>query len=145
MDEETTRKLEEQLKTISSERDAESFVEKHSGSGFASFYDYLNAFMEDKGIEIKDIAAGSNINPNYVYQLINGRKKNPGRDKVLAICIASGMDYRETNRALEVAGHRALYPKDERDAWIAISINNGERDVVKVNELLDSKGLKVME
>ena len=54
------------------------------------------------------------------------------------------MNFAETDRALELAGERRIYPKDERDARIAIMINQGIKDVEDVNLMLESYGLETL-
>ena len=141
MDETTTRKLEEELEKIKTDREALRFLEKHADDTFDSFYEYMTAYIADNSLEVSDIVRRSEINKNYVYQILDGTKR-PGRDKVFALAIASGMNFNETNRALEVSGERKIYPKDERDAWIAVAINNGMQRVMEVNAFLADHGVE---
>ena len=39
----------------------------------------------------------------------NGTKANPGRDKILCLCIATRMDINEIRRALEISNCAILY------------------------------------
>ena len=77
-----------------------------------------------------------------MYNILNGDKKNPGRDKVIALCIGAEMNYSQTQRGLEIAKAAPLYPKDERDVRIAVAINKGIRSVTEVNLLLDQCGVE---
>ena len=52
------------------------------------------------------------------------------------------MSYSETQRALEIGNVAPLYPKDERDVRIAVGINSGAGDVMKINLILDEYGLE---
>lgn len=76
------------------------------------------------------------ISKSYIYDLINGKKNNPSRDNVILICLAAHMNLKETRRTLELFNHRALYPKDARDAIIAICINNKVYDIANINDRL---------
>ena len=49
--------------------------------------------------------------------------RSPSRDKVLRLCIAAGLDLRETTRALELSGNATLYPKNRRDIILTVAIN----------------------
>jgi hypothetical protein len=82
------------------------------------------------------------ISKSYVYDLINGKKLKPSRDNVLLICLASHMNLKVTRRTLELFNHRNLYPKDKRDAIIAICINNKIYDIASVNDKLFEYGEK---
>ena len=61
------------------------------------------------------------IQRNYAYQILNGTK-NPGRDKVLALCIAAHMNYEETQRALALADLGKLYPRRKKDSIIIFAL-----------------------
>ncbi len=64
---------------------------------------------------MSQVVARSKVNRNYVYNITGGVKRNPGRDKIIALCIGACMNYEETNKALEIGGYCRLNPKDERD------------------------------
>ena len=144
MKEETTNRLDLLLKNISTREDAIEFAENHS-AGMRFFYEYLNDYIALKGLVISQVIMDSGISRNYVYNILNGNKKNPGRDKVIALCIAAGMDLTEVNRGLKIAGHNSLYPKNPRDIQIASLINRGEKSVLKINLELHELGLTEIE
>ncbi len=141
MDKDTTRNLSRILENTSEQKDADGFVQS---AQFQYFYQYFNSFMADSSKSVTDVIRSSGISRNYVYNIINGDKKHPGRDKVLALCIGAGMNYTQTQRALEISGLAALYPKDERDVRIAIAINQGMENVMEVNDLLYGFGLELI-
>ena len=143
MEEETTRSLSKKLQGIRDDIDAESFIKKHSSSG--SLHAFLNELIADKGITVSDLIEKSGISKNYIYNILGGERTRPGRDKILAICIGLGATFSQTNRALELVKHSALYPKDERDARIAIAINNGVGNVTDVNIMLEENGLSPLD
>ena len=76
------------------------------------------------------------ISKSYIYDILSGKKLNPSRDNVILICLAAHMDLKMTRRTLEVFNHRPLYPKDPRDAIIAICINNKVFDIASINDRL---------
>lgn len=88
------------------------------------------------------VVARSKVNKNYVYNITGGSKRNPGRDKIIALCIGACMTYEETNKALEIGGHCRLSVRDERDVRIAVAINTGKADVAALNEYLRQNGLQ---
>jgi hypothetical protein len=63
---------------------------------------------------------------------------------VLALCIGAGMNYSQTQRALEISGLAPLYPKNERDVRIAIAINHGLDNVMEVNDILYEFGQELI-
>ena len=147
MYEETTRRLEELLlrKDLNSEADLELFIKQHTARKEPVFCEYFNAFIAAHELDVTELIRRCGINRNYIYGILNGNRPHPGRDKVIALCIAAEMNYTETNRALKIAGHRALYPKIERDARLAICINRGLGNVMEVNLLLDEYGLEPLD
>lgn len=140
MDKNTTRSLSRRLEQVNSQRDGDRFISAHQLE-ISSFSGYLQQIISANGLDKATVAAGSGISRNYVYNILSGSRSNPGRDKVIALCIAAGMTYRQTQRGLEIAGLAPLYPRDERDVRIAIALNEGVRDVMTVNLILDDYGL----
>ena len=139
-DKDTTRSLSRVLENMQRQDEGNAFIDLH-GAGERSFSSYLRKVMENSGLEKSEIVRRSGISRNYVYNVLSGSRPNPGRDKILALCIASEMSYRQTQQALEIAGAAPLYPRDPRDVRIAIAINGGMHDVMNVNLLLDEYSL----
>ena len=140
MDEKTTRSLSRILEEMEDQTSAEDFVAKHEIHEFDTFHRYLEAIITEKGLDRSEVVKRSGISNNYVYQILSGKKPNPGRDKIIALSMASEMTYKETQRALEISGLAPLYPRDERDVRIAIAINSGIHDAIELNLLLDQYG-----
>lgn len=138
----TTRTLSKALEKIQKSEEADQFIEQHGRMDFVYFYEYLNWIIAQKNLTTAEVITRSGINKNYVYNILNGDKKKPGRDKILALCIGAQMSYSETQRGLEIGNVAPLYPKDERDVRIAVAINNGTGDVTKINLILDEYGLE---
>ena len=142
MSNETTRHLEEKLKKLDAQEEVDSFIRANSNKD-SSFSEYYSRYIGEKHIDVPEILKRSCVSRNYIYNILNGDRE-PGRDKILALCIAAGMNFAETDRALELAGERRIYPKDERDARIAVMINHGVHNVTDVNMMLDSYGLETL-
>jgi len=96
--------------------------------------EYIHKIMVDNNLKKSEVVKRSGIQRTYAYQILQGLK-TPSRDKVIALCIATGMNFDETHKALTIAGEGILYTKDKRDAIIIFAINNG-CTVIKANELL---------
>lgn len=142
MEKDTTRTLSKALEKIHKSEEADQFIAKHGQNDFAFFYEYLNWIIARKGLTTAEVITHSGINKNYVYNILNGDKKKPGRDKILALCIGAKMSYSETQRGLEIGNAAPLYPKDERDVRIAVAINSGVSDVTNINLILDEYELE---
>ena len=82
-----------------------------------------------------EIIDASGIERSYYYQIMKGTK-NPSRDKVIRLCIGTGLTLRETTRMLELSEHATLYSKNRRDIIISVAINQ-HISVIDTNILLD--------
>lgn len=95
-------------------------------------------YIAEHSIAIADVVHRCRgiLSKSYVYDILNGTKRNPSRDVVLLLCIAVHADRKQTRRLLEKYGHRDLYAKDTRDIIIATYINNKEYDIDRINDEL---------
>ena len=120
---EKTSRLEDALTSVRTPQQREQYLKQYTEAG----YDRCR----------------SNISRNYVYNIING-DRNPGREKIIALCIGAGMNCSEINRALKIAGEGILYAKDPRDARIMIAVNQGSATVTGINLMLEGEGLPIL-
>lgn len=120
----------------------DTYVSKYCTRSKTEFKDILNATITKKDMKIADVMRASGINANYGYNIVSGTRNKPGRDKVIALCIGSGMSFEETQQALDAAGLARLYFRSERDVRIAAALNNLICDVFKVNMDLSEHGLE---
>ena len=132
---------EKELYELDTQKNTEDFIEKWC-SKEPEFHQTINAIIAKKGISISELMHSSRINRNYGYNILNGRRKNPGRDKVLSICIAAKLSVKDTQELLMIAKVGGLYYRCERDVRIAAALNNEIGDVIKMNIILESKGLE---
>ena len=128
------------LGKIQTEEEIRAFVEEHC-SGSSTIKDHLSHILAKKEITFSSLLEKSNINKNYGYNLISGARKNPGRDKVIAICVGAEMTFQETQETLDIAKVGRLYYCDERDVRIAAAINSKIGSVTKLNLALAEHGL----
>ena len=134
----------EQLTDIKTDVEVEAFVNKWCEEK-RDLHLELSKAMASKEVSLSELMHRSGINRNYGYNIVNGRRKNPSRDKVLALCIAMRLTVSEAQELLAVANVRELYFRDERDVRIAAAMNNGIADVLELNILLESKGVLPLE
>lgn len=143
MDEETTSRLEETLRELSDDDKAADFLKEHQGTQWSSFSDYYMRYLGESNVEVAAVVRDAGFG-DYAYQIINGRKKPVNRDHVIALCAAAGMSVKETDRALRLAGHNPLSPKDERDVRIVVCINKGMTKAMEIDTELDRFGQKTL-
>lgn len=142
MDKSTTKKLEEVLLNLDKQEELSKFInEENNLIEYDNVSSYLNDIFKDKKDDISSIIKKSEIERTYAYQILNGTKTNPGRDKIIKLCIAGELSIKETTRALEISKAGVLYPREKRDAIIIFAINN-KLSVQDTNLLLDSYNLE---
>jgi transcriptional regulator with XRE-family HTH domain len=105
--------------------------------------DHLNGLLIQKGISVSDVVKCSGLDKSYVFQIFNGIKKNPSRDKLIAIAFGLHLSIDETQKTLKIAGYKELYPKQKRDVVIFLSIKN-HKTVFEADDELDELGLKTL-
>ena len=99
---------------------------------------YLNELVAKKNLVIADVVKDSGLEKAYVYQIFDGKRKNPSRDKMIAIAFGMHLNEEETQRMLKLAGHRELYPRIARDAAILFAIQRGMSIRETDRELFDN-------
>lgn len=77
----------------------------------------------------------TNLDKTYVYQIFDGSKPNPSRNKLLAICIAMGADLHETQTVLRLGHSEQLHPRNLRDSVIIYAVNH-KTTVWNLNQIL---------
>ena len=107
-----------------------------------SLYDFFNLYMKKHHLSMAEIIKNSLIARNYGYEILNGKKKKPSRDHLLALCIGAHMNLEYTQHALRIAKSGELYSKVSRDAAIMLMINQKEWNILKINEFLIQHDLK---
>lgn len=143
--EKKTELLNQEMQDIKTNEALDRFIEDNIVQQYSSFHEYFNEYIGAHDLALPEILKLSNIDKGYFYNIVNGRRQ-PKRDKILCLCIASGMDVRHTNRALRIGGVSELYPKNERDVRIQFVLNNGvTRSVPEVNMMLHDAGLDILE
>ena len=123
MDETTTKKLSYILSGIDNTKDMEQYMEEPKvADGFKNFPEYFRSLQKVQNTESSELIQKSGLERSYYYQVMKG-SRSTSRDKVLRLCIAAGLDLRETTRALELSGNATLYPKNRRDIILTVAIN----------------------
>jgi hypothetical protein len=108
--------------------------------GFKSFAEYFQSLDAVKKLDRGELIRNSGLERSYFYQVMKGTR-SPGRDKVLRLCLAAGLNLRETTRALELSGNAVLYARNRRDIILTVAVNQ-MADVDDTNLLLFRYGEK---
>ncbi len=99
-----------------------------------SLTDYIEELLSRHGLKKPQIISESGLNEIYTYQILSG-KRNPSRDKLLALAIAMKLDLEECQKLLKFGGVNELYPRNRRDAIIIFGLKK-KLNIFDLNELL---------
>ena len=130
-------KLHTELELESACKDSEQFYR------FEPFYAFFRSLDKVKKLTRIELVKRSGIERTYCYQILNGRKKRPGRDKIIRLCLSAGLNIEETNHALCLCGEAVLFPKIRRDAVLIYTVSH-HYSVNETMELLDRLGEEVL-
>lgn len=121
----------EEIKDLLSSEDKKSYSYE--------FVDFMQDMLDKYQIKRTEIARATGISQDYLYKILNGSKKTSERDYILAICLAAGMNFPETQHALEICQLHLLDGSDIRDHIISESIT-GQRGVYRTNDWIEKAG-----
>lgn len=135
----------ELLQILKSKKTYEEFLKEEIGElYFSSIGEYLEMMLTKKKMKKSEVIEKSNLDKNYAYQIFNGNKKNPSRDKLIMLAIGMGMTIEETRKLLKLSGHSDLYIRSVRDAAIIFCIMN-KKGIIETNEMLSDMSLDILQ
>ena len=70
---------------------------------------YLQMLLMKYKCDAATISQAAGLHRSYVGNIVNGKKNNPSRDSVLAICLAMHTRVDEVQSMLKFSGHAPLY------------------------------------
>ena len=139
MEESTTSNLAKVLTNIDSAQEMEQYLElPEVMNSCQTFPEYFRSLTAVREMDTGELIRSSGLERSYYYQVMKGTR-SPGRDKVLRLCLAAGLNLRETTRALELSGNAVLYPRKRRDIILTVAVNQ-MADVDDTNLLLFKYG-----
>ena len=94
--------------------------------------------MKSKGLKKSDVVKRSMLG-NYAYNIINGDRKKPERDKLIMLCFGLRLTAEEANRLLKMSSNGELYIRNPRDLVIIYALDRNQ-SVIDTNEALDAMG-----
>lgn len=135
----------ELLGVLKSKKNYSEFFQDEIGELiFKNLDEYLGVLLKEKNLKKSEVIEKSNLDKNYAYQLFNGIKKNPSRDKILMLAFGMKLTLDETRKLLKIAGLSDLYVRIPRDSVIIFCLQNG-KNLIETNEMLDDYALKILE
>lgn len=98
----------------------------------------LIRYLSEADMSVAQVAEASMLSQSFAYQVFSGIRK-PGRNALISVALALGLDVESTQRLLVVAQKGELYPRVRRDAAILFAIEHGY-SLLQTEELLQSAG-----
>ncbi len=133
------------LNVLQSKKNYSEFFQNEIGELiFKTLDEYLGVLLKEKNLKKSEVIDKSNLDKNYAYQLFNGIKKNPSRDKILMLAFGMNLTLEETRKLLKIAELSDLYVRIPRDSVIIFCLQNG-KTLIETNEMLDDYALKILE
>ncbi len=97
---------------------ADSMIEEMSIS------DYLNQMLDAHAVSKNEVIRRADMDTTYAYQIFQGKKKTPSREKLLRLALALNLSVDETKRLLYYGQSETLYPRIRRDAYLMCAIHH---------------------
>ena len=82
-----------------------------------TFPDHLARLCVEREVARERVIQRAHVERSYGHQLFNGTRR-PSRDKVIQLAFGFGLNLKETQDLLKIAGQSPLVPQIKRDAAI---------------------------
>lgn len=139
------KSTDELMKILNSKKSYSEFLQDEKVEFVeTSISEYLNELLEEKQLKKSEVIRRANLDKNYAYQIFNGNKLNPSRNKVLMISIGMGLTLTETRRLLKICNQSDLYIRNARDSVIIFGIDK-KMTLMEINELLNDFSFEILE
>lgn len=139
------KSTDELMKILNSKKSYNEFFEEEVGElCFSSVADYLEVLLNEKHLKKSDVIRKSNLDKNYAYQIFNGNKLNPSRNKMLMLAFGMELSLKETRKLLKVCCLSDLYVRSPRDSIIIFGLNK-KMSLIDVNESLSDFSFEILE
>ena len=102
----------------------------------------LKNMIEQKKLTKAEVIRKSGLNEIYAYQIFAG-KREPSRDKVLALCFGMSLCIEDVQTILKHCGYPQLYAREQRDSIILFCLEQ-HKSVIDCNNLLDEYGFELL-
>ena len=139
-----SKETKEMMKRLVSTVEYEEFYETNRGKFIdISLSEYLLEVMAEKDLTAAQIAKSTGTG-DYLYKLLNGKKKNPSRDVLIRLAFGMNMNAEEISNMMRITQFHELDSRNKRDAAILFCINKSY-DLQRTNEMLYELQLQTLE
>lgn len=139
------KSTDELLEILKSKVTYEDFFSQEIGELlFSSISEYLEMLINEKGLKKSEVIERANLDKNYAYQIFNGTKTNPSRNKIIMLSFGMGLTLNETRKLLKLCSISDLYIRNPRDSIIIFCLTKG-KSIIECNEYLSDFSLEILE
>lgn len=139
------KSTDELIKILNSKKSYQDFFEEEVNElVFSSISEYLEVLINEKSLKKSDVIERANLDKNYAYQIFNGNKTNPSRDKLIMLAFGMKLNLAETRKLLKLCNTADLYARSPRDSIIIFCIMKG-KNLITCNEYLSDFSLEILE
>ena len=103
----------------------------------------LDRLREEKRLKPQDLYKKAFIDRKLYSQIMGKRHYQPSKNTTISFGLALELPYKDFKIFLQSAGF-SLNHNSDFDLVIKYSVQNGIYDILKVNEILEAKGLKLL-
>ena len=136
------KSTDELMKILKSEPDIESYIEGNSEDiTNISLTQYIEDLLKEQKLTAAKVARRGQMSDSYFYNISQGVKENPSRDKIIQMCFGFALDAEESRRFMRVARVGELYPRIRRDSIILFCLEN-RIDILECDKKLEEAGDK---
>ncbi len=132
------KKTEDLINEIVTGRDISLYIDSNQEEFLdIPLQEHLQGLLRQKKMRVSQ-AVERACKGEYVYQVFRGVKR-PGRDVILCIALALGLDLKETGMLLRIARMPSLDARDRRDSILIFAVSRG-LTVPDTNDILYELG-----
>lgn len=124
---------------LKEEKNLQNYLSRNENEFLLPLHEYLKNLLAEKNLNLNDVVNACNLNRVYAYQIFNGTKKNPSREKILAIGFAMNLNLEEMQNLLKNSRQNLLYPRNFWDSVIISAIEQ-RLNILETNALLEEVG-----
>jgi transcriptional regulator with XRE-family HTH domain len=129
----------ELLNMINSKKSISDYLETAKSDILeVSLSEYLAELLQKSPLSKAQIIQRSGLERGYAYQIFNGEKEHPNRDKLIRLAFGMKLSVDETQQLLKVANQAVLYPRNKRDSIILFALLH-DANVINCDELLEAQ------
>lgn len=139
------KSTDELLNILNSKHSYQDFFEQEVNElVFYSVGEYLEMLLNEKKLKKSEVIERANLDKNYAYQIFNGNKTNPSRNKLIMLAFGMRLNLNETRKLLKLCNAADLYARSPRDSIIIFCLMKGN-SLISCNEYLADFSLDILE